>query len=116
VCNAGVAPFLNISGLLLVKQMWKNLLEFRLFEIMLHPTYVVQNTGLTSDDGLGWVWQCNVFGHYVLVCLLRPATFLWMLMLVLLGICFVVFSVPSVRGEACSVADGARSRRVDVLV
>lgn len=20
-----------------------------------------------SDDNLGWVWQCNVFGHYVLV-------------------------------------------------
>ena len=67
VCNAGVAPFLNISGSLLLKQMWRNLLEFKFFEIMLHPTYVVQSTGLTSDDGLGWVWQCNVFGHYVLV-------------------------------------------------
>jgi 3-keto steroid reductase len=67
VCNAGVAPFLNISGSLLCKQIWKNLLEFNLFEVVAHPTYVVQSTGLTSDDGLGWVWQCNVFGHYILV-------------------------------------------------
>jgi hypothetical protein len=22
---------------------------------------------IMSDDGLGWVWQCNVFGHYIIV-------------------------------------------------
>jgi len=31
------------------------------------PKYMLQNVGEESGDGLGWVWQCNVFGHYVLV-------------------------------------------------
>jgi len=34
------------------------------------PRYMLQNVGEESGDGLGWVWQCNVFGHYVLVRLL----------------------------------------------
>ncbi|KAI9453227.1 hypothetical protein F5148DRAFT_1378490 [Russula earlei] len=43
VCNAGIAPFLNISWSLLLRQ-------------------DVQHTALMSDDGLGCAWQCNVFG------------------------------------------------------
>lgn len=31
------------------------------------PVYKLQVVGELSVDGLGWVWQCNVFGHYVLV-------------------------------------------------
>lgn len=31
------------------------------------PLYKLQNTGELSADGLGWAWQSNVFGHYVLV-------------------------------------------------
>lgn len=31
------------------------------------PIYKKQHTGVMSSDGLGWVWQCNVFGHYLLV-------------------------------------------------
>lgn len=27
----------------------------------------VQKVGVLSPDSLGMVWQCNVFGHYVLV-------------------------------------------------
>jgi 3-keto steroid reductase len=34
------------------------------------PRYYLQNQGEISVDGLGWVWQCNVFGHFVLV---RPS-------------------------------------------
>lgn len=29
--------------------------------------YKRQVSGRMSDDGLGYVWQCNVFSHYVLV-------------------------------------------------
>lgn len=31
------------------------------------PRYNVAITGEKSADGLGWVWQCNVFAHYTLV-------------------------------------------------
>ena len=31
------------------------------------PLYKLQRKGERSVDGLGWVWQCNVFGHYVMV-------------------------------------------------
>ena len=30
--------------------------------------YNVQPREVMSDHGLGWTWQCNVFGHYILVC------------------------------------------------
>ena len=53
-----------------------------------------------TDDGLGWAWQCNVFGHYILVRLLRPDyACLWDLILVACGIYFLhLFSVPVVGG------------------
>jgi 3-keto steroid reductase len=75
VCNAGVAPFLNTSWPLLLRQVWSNLLELNLLDLVTNPTYIVQRTALMSDDGLGWAWQCNVFGHYVLVRP-RPLTLL----------------------------------------
>lgn len=32
------------------------------------PEFKKQHTGWRSDkDKLGWVWQCNVFGHWCLV-------------------------------------------------
>ena len=42
---------------------------------------------MISDDGLGWAWQCNVFGHYILV---RPPYF-----------CRVTDLTPVVRGIQC---------------
>lgn len=38
------------------------------------PKYFLQRVGDVSQDGLGLVWQCNVFGHYVLVRALTNAT------------------------------------------
>jgi hypothetical protein len=67
VCNAGVAPFLNISWLLFAQQAWRNLLELSPFKVVTHPGFYSQHIGMMSDDGLGWVWQCNVFRHYILV-------------------------------------------------
>ena len=36
-------------------------------DTFVHPVYKLQPKGMKSEDGLGWVWQCNVFGHYVMV-------------------------------------------------
>ncbi|KAH9955573.1 hypothetical protein BC827DRAFT_1320885 [Russula dissimulans] len=66
VCNAGVAPFLNISWSLLLRKAWRNLLEVNLFELVTNPSYNIQHTALMSDGGFGWAWRCNVFGHYIL--------------------------------------------------
>lgn len=35
---------------------------------MTAPTFYSQHQGELSVDGLGWVWQCNVFSHFCLVC------------------------------------------------
>ena len=68
VCNAGVAPFLGISWSLLFQQLWRDILELNVFGLVTNPQYNVQHRAVMSDDGLGWTWQCNVFGHYILVC------------------------------------------------
>jgi 3-keto steroid reductase len=67
VCNAGVAPFLRISWPRLFQQLWQDLCELKPFEFVTHPRFNIQRSAMMSDDGLGWVWQCNVFGHYVIV-------------------------------------------------
>ena len=68
VCNAGVAPFLGISWTLLLQQLWRDMLELNVLGLVTNPQYNVQRREVVSDDGLGWTWQCNVFGHYILVC------------------------------------------------
>ncbi|KAI0253127.1 hypothetical protein BJV78DRAFT_1123519 [Lactifluus subvellereus] len=87
VCNAGVAPFLNISWPLLLQQVWRDLLNLDLFRLVTAPDYNIQRRAMMSDDGLGWVWQCNVFGHYILCRALQeklaasqtgPGRVLWM--------------------------------------
>ena len=67
VCNAGVAPFLHISWPRLLQQFWQDLCVLKPFEFVTHPRFNIQRSAMMSDDGLGWVWQCNVFGHYVIV-------------------------------------------------
>ena len=47
------------------------MLEFNVFGLLTNPQYNVQRRAVMSDDGLGWTWQCNVFGHYILVCFFR---------------------------------------------
>jgi 3-keto steroid reductase len=49
-------------------------LELNLFRLVTIPEYNIQRRAMMSDDGLGWVWQCNVFGHYILVRL-SPISF-----------------------------------------
>jgi 3-keto steroid reductase len=61
ICNAGVAPFVSINWFLAIKQ-----LAMDWVDAVTAPIYYTQEVGQVSQDGLGWVWQCNVFGHYVL--------------------------------------------------
>ncbi|KAI0260540.1 3-keto sterol reductase [Gloeopeniophorella convolvens] len=87
VCNAGVAPFLGMALPRLLRQLWRNVCERNLFDFVTYPKYNIQDVGVLSDDGLGWAWQCNVFGHYVLCRALEerlagartgPGRVLWM--------------------------------------
>lgn len=32
-----------------------------------NPKYKLQRVGDLSEDGLGYIWQSNLFGHYLLV-------------------------------------------------
>lgn len=32
-----------------------------------YPSYKVQHAGSTSPEGQGLTFQCNLFGHYILV-------------------------------------------------
>ncbi|KAG2159067.1 NAD(P)-binding protein [Suillus bovinus] len=61
ICNAGVASFVGINWRLAIKQYATSWVE-----AVTSPTYYTQEVGQLSQDRLGWVWQCNVFGHYVL--------------------------------------------------
>jgi 3-keto steroid reductase len=87
VCNAGVAPFVGISWTLLFQQFCRDMLELNPFGLVTNPSYNVQRRAVMSDDGLGWTWQCNVFGHYILCRALEaklaasrtgPGRVLWM--------------------------------------
>ncbi|KDQ65009.1 hypothetical protein JAAARDRAFT_202254 [Jaapia argillacea MUCL 33604] len=37
-----------------------------------YPSFYKQHTGEMSRDGLGWVWQSNVFGHFAMYRSLQP--------------------------------------------
>lgn len=63
MCNAGVGGFSSIDWVAAVKQLSKDPVT-----AVSSPEFYLQNAGERSVDNLGWVWQCNVFGHYVLVC------------------------------------------------
>lgn len=66
VLNAGVGSFTGINW-------WGAAYEIctGFKTAVTAPGYKIQATGQMSGDGLGWVWQCNIFGHYALVRALR---------------------------------------------
>ncbi|CAE6396440.1 unnamed protein product [Rhizoctonia solani] len=66
ILNAGVGDFVGINWPLAI---WEVCTRFK--TALTAPGYKIQATGKMSDDGLGWVWQCNVFGHFVLARALR---------------------------------------------
>ncbi|KAI6128414.1 NAD(P)-binding protein [Pisolithus croceorrhizus] len=67
ICNAGVVCFTKIDWLLCLEQVAKDFMG-----AMTVPKFFSQSSGRVSADGLGWLWQCNVFGHYVLFRALEP--------------------------------------------
>ncbi|KAH0839589.1 NAD(P)-binding protein [Lanmaoa asiatica] len=67
ICNAGVACFTRIVW----PRAFYQLLTDWIMAVTA-PKYVLQRVGDMSQDGLGWVWQCNVFGHYALFRALEP--------------------------------------------
>ncbi|KAJ3738901.1 hypothetical protein DFH05DRAFT_1515715 [Lentinula detonsa] len=61
ICNAGIAPFTAIDWPSCIHQLLTNPLA-----ALTTPRYYRQSWGEVSQDGYGYVWQCNVFGHYTL--------------------------------------------------
>lgn len=60
--NAGVASFVGIDWIRCFKQLCSGPIN-----AITVPTFYTQYIGEISADNLGWVWQSNVFGHFVLV-------------------------------------------------
>ncbi|KAF9042965.1 hypothetical protein BJ165DRAFT_1481981 [Panaeolus papilionaceus] len=62
VLNAGTAPF---KGLIY----WKAALQFLTepLAFMTYPKFYSQYSGQISKDNLGWIWQSNLFSHFVMV-------------------------------------------------
>ncbi|KAL9709060.1 3-keto-steroid reductase [Leucoagaricus gongylophorus] len=63
ICNAGFASFSGINWLSFIAQ-----LATEPIAALTTPKFYRENQGELSVDGLGWVWQCNVFAHY---CIFR---------------------------------------------
>ncbi|KAJ6567371.1 hypothetical protein DFH09DRAFT_1156773 [Mycena vulgaris] len=67
IFNAGVANFTNIDWPICLGQLASNFLN-----AITKPEFYVQSVGEVSNDGFGWIWQSNLFGHYVLFRALEP--------------------------------------------
>ncbi|KZS98212.1 hypothetical protein SISNIDRAFT_480981 [Sistotremastrum niveocremeum HHB9708] len=68
VLNAGTSSVIGINFFQAAKDVLSNPVL-----ALTSPTYKIEAVGETSSDGLGWVFQCNVFGHYVLYRALLPS-------------------------------------------
>lgn len=62
ILNAATGPW---DGINWPSAFWK--LSTNLIYAVTYPDYQKQLVGVMSDDGLGWTWQSNVFGHYLIV-------------------------------------------------
>ncbi|TFY61320.1 hypothetical protein EVJ58_g4575 [Rhodofomes roseus] len=72
ICNAGLATYSHLNFLVFFKQCYESPLK-----AVKHPMFNVQKAGVLSADNLGMVWQCNIFGHYVLFRSLQPLLSAW---------------------------------------
>lgn len=64
IFNAGIGGFTGIDWWVALRQVWDDGLVYSVTA----PKFYLQNQGDMSLDGLGWVWQSNVFSHFVLAC------------------------------------------------
>lgn len=67
ILNAGGAAWLGVDWL---KATWEILTN--LHKAVTLPSFKLQRSGDKSSDDLGWVWQINAAGHYVLAKELEP--------------------------------------------
>ncbi|PCH42767.1 hypothetical protein WOLCODRAFT_102597 [Wolfiporia cocos MD-104 SS10] len=67
ICNAGLATYSHLDYWVFFRQVFEDPLD-----AVRHPMFNVQKSGAMSQDNLGHVWQCNVFGHYVMYRTLQP--------------------------------------------
>lgn len=68
VLNAGSSAWTGMNWFYAV---WMIMTQFRY--AVTWPAYKMQRAGDKSDDGFGWVWQCNVGAHWILVRALLPS-------------------------------------------
>ncbi|KAG8986541.1 hypothetical protein FRB90_003933, partial [Tulasnella sp. 427] len=61
VLNAGLIAYKGIDFAIVTKQL---LTDFQ--GLVSRPEFKLQNVGETSEEGFGYVWMCNVFGHYII--------------------------------------------------
>ncbi|KAG8944966.1 hypothetical protein FRC04_001318 [Tulasnella sp. 424] len=61
VLNAGLMAYKEIDWAIVVKQL---VTDFH--GLVSAPQFKVQHVGETSEEGFGYVWMCNVFGHYIM--------------------------------------------------
>jgi 3-keto steroid reductase len=74
IFNAGNAPWIGIDWLAAIFAVITNFMR-----AVTYPRFKLQQTGLMSEEGFGYTWMCNVFGHFILVRLLyhvQPVQFL----------------------------------------
>lgn len=68
VLNAGSSAW---TGMNWFHAVWMIMTQFRY--AVTWPAYKMQRAGDKSDDDFGWVWQCNVGAHWILVRALLPS-------------------------------------------
>jgi 3-keto steroid reductase len=65
ILNAGIAEVTHLNWFIIAEQfMTDSMLMFTV------PRYMIERVGSKTDDGMGLVFQANVFGHYYMVRLL----------------------------------------------
>ncbi|EGG05263.1 uncharacterized protein MELLADRAFT_64276 [Melampsora larici-populina 98AG31] len=65
--NAGGGTFIGLDWIKVFRGMVRNLVE-----ALTYPDYMLESRSEETDDKLGYTWQLNVFGHYLLARLSLP--------------------------------------------
>ncbi|KAJ7590820.1 hypothetical protein C8J56DRAFT_543925 [Mycena floridula] len=67
ICNAGVAAFSVINWPAAIRQICTSPMQ-----AVTAPAFYGQHSGELTIDSIGYVFQCNIFSHYVLIRTLQP--------------------------------------------
>ncbi|TIB74095.1 hypothetical protein E3Q23_02767 [Wallemia mellicola] len=61
ICNAGAGTFTGLDWLKACQQIVTNPIQ-----ALTLPNYKLQSNGTTSADSIGWVFQTNIYGHFII--------------------------------------------------